>query len=50
MDAVINIGSAMMGANGWEEGRNLARMGLEGLTIEQTLTYLETGEYPRIKL
>jgi hypothetical protein len=25
-------------------------MGLEGLTVEQTLAYLETGEHPRIKL
>jgi opine dehydrogenase len=50
MDAVINIGSAMMGVNCWQDGRNLARMGLEGLTVEQTLTYLEKGEHPRIKL
>jgi hypothetical protein len=25
-------------------------MGLEGLTVEQTLAYLERGEHPRIKL
>ncbi len=46
MDAVINIGSAIMGMNCWEEGRNLARMGLEGLTLEQALVYLNTGEHP----
>jgi opine dehydrogenase len=46
MDAAINIGSAIMGMNCWEEGRNLARMGLEGLTVEQVLAYLERGERP----
>ena len=50
MDAVINIGSAIMGMNCWEEGRNLARMGLEGLTLEQTLAYLENGEHPYLKM
>lgn len=46
MDAVINIGGAIMGINCWEEGRNLKKMGLEGLTLEQTLTYLEDGKHP----
>ena len=50
MDAVVNIGGAMMGVNCWEEGRNLARMGLEGLTVEQMLTYLETGEHPYVEM
>ncbi len=50
MDAVINIGGAIMGMNCWEEGRNLARMGLEGLTLEQTLAYLENGEHPYLKM
>jgi opine dehydrogenase len=48
MDAVINIGSAIMGINCWEEGRNLKKMGLEGLTLEQTLVYLEDGKHPKL--
>ena len=48
MDAVINIGGAIMGMNCWEEGRNLAKMGLEGLTLEQTMSYLENGEHPKL--
>ncbi len=48
MDAVINIGGAIMGMNCWDEGRNLAKMGLEGLTLDQTLTYLENGKHPML--
>ena len=49
MDAAINIGSAIMGMNCWEDGRNLARMGLEGLTLEQVLAYLERDEHPNME-
>lgn len=44
MDAVISIGSAMMGKNCWETGRNVDRMGLTGMDKQQLLTYLETGK------
>jgi opine dehydrogenase len=45
MDALIEIGSAIMGRNCWKEGRNLETMGLVGLNVRQIKTYLETGEF-----
>jgi hypothetical protein len=30
------------------EGRNLAKMGLDELTFEQTLAYLENGEHQKL--
>jgi opine dehydrogenase len=44
MDAFVEIGGAIMGKNCWEEGRNLARMGLQGIAPERIKTYLEQGE------
>jgi len=44
MDAFIEIGNAIMGKNCREEGRNLEKMGLNGLNIEQIKTYLEKGK------
>jgi opine dehydrogenase len=46
MDALIEIGSAIMGRNCWKGGRNLQKMGLEGLNLEQIKAYLERGERP----
>ena len=48
MDAIINIGGAMMGRDYWVDGRNLKRMGLDGLSVKQILVYLETGKHPRL--
>ena len=44
MDALIEIGGTIMGVNPWEIGRNLKKMGLEGLAPDRILTYLECGE------
>jgi opine dehydrogenase len=44
MDSLIAIGSAIMGQNCWETGRNMEKMGLKGLEREQIITYLKTGE------
>jgi opine dehydrogenase len=43
MNALIEIGGAIMGKNCWHEGRNLQKMGLAGLNIEQIKNYLERG-------
>ena len=44
MDALIEIGGAIMGKNCWQEGRNLEKMGLEGLNPKQIKIFLETGQ------
>jgi len=33
-----------MGKNCWKEGRNLNKMGLEGLSADQIKSYLKKGE------
>jgi opine dehydrogenase len=43
MDALIEIGGAIMGKNCRQEGRNLSKMGLARLNREQIKTFLETG-------
>lgn len=50
MDAAVEIGSAIMGKNCWLEGRNLDKMGLEGLNLEQVERYLTTGEHPGMEV
>lgn len=44
MNALIEIGGAIMGKDCWQEGRNLDKMGLSGMTITQIKTYLKTGK------
>ena len=44
MDSLIEIGSAIMGKNCWEVGRNIEKLGLKGLNRKQIMTYLKTGE------
>jgi opine dehydrogenase len=44
MDAVVNIYNVIHEANWWEEGRNMADLGLEGMSVEQIKAYLKTGE------
>lgn len=46
MDSLVEIGSAIMGKNCWKTGRNLKKMGLEGLNLSQIRAYLENGERP----
>jgi opine dehydrogenase len=43
MNALIEIGSAIMEKDCWNEGRNLQKMGLADLTIEQIKYFLERG-------
>ena len=38
---VVTIGGAIMGVDPWEHGRNLKKMGLEGMDLEQIKAYLE---------
>jgi opine dehydrogenase len=44
MDALIEIGGAMMGKNCRQEGRNLEKMGLAGMNLRQIKLFLETGK------
>jgi len=44
MDALVEIGGAIMGVNPWEHGRNLKKMGLQGMSLAQILVYLENGK------
>jgi opine dehydrogenase len=47
--AVVGMGEAISGINYSAEGkRTLKSMGLEGLSVEELKTYLETGEMPTI--
>lgn len=43
MDSLINIGSWVMEENCWESGRNVAALGLEGMSMEQIQNYVEHG-------
>ena len=44
MDALIDIGGAIMGKNCWQEGRNLEKMGLTGMDRHQIKLFLKTGK------
>jgi opine dehydrogenase len=44
MDALIALGSVIMKKDCWQEGRNLALMGLKGLDLQQIKTYLSEGQ------
>ena len=46
MNSLVEIGGAIMGVNCWETGRNLKKMGLDGLSVKGILKYLETGKRP----
>jgi opine dehydrogenase len=46
MDSLVEIGSVIMGKNCWREGRNLKKMGLEGLGLKQIKVFLESGKLP----
>ena len=43
MDALISLGSVIIGKDCWKEGRNLDRMGLNGLDLQQIKAYLADG-------
>jgi len=44
MKATVELGIAVSGVNYWQTGRTLERCGIAGLTIEQLVKYVETGE------
>ncbi len=46
MDALIGIGSVIIGEDCWKKGRNLEKMGIDRLGLGQIIQYLETGEHP----
>jgi opine dehydrogenase len=44
IDALIEIGGSIMGKNCRQEGRNLEKMGLAGMNLQQIKLFLETGQ------
>ena len=46
MDSLIELGSVIMGKNCWREGRNLEKMGIAGLELNQIKVFLESGNLP----
>jgi hypothetical protein len=43
MRAFVEIGSLVMGLNGWTEGRSVEDLGIEGMDIEEVKGFLESG-------
>jgi len=43
MDALIALGSVIMGKDCRKEGRNLDLMGLKGMDLQQIKTFLDEG-------
>ena len=43
MDAVANLGSALLQTNYWENGRTVEELGLAGKTLEEMKDFLENG-------
>ncbi len=43
MDALIALGAVIMGKDCWKEGRNLDKLGLAGMDLQQIKSYLENG-------
>ena len=43
MDAVANLGGALMQTNYWETGRTVEDLGLAGMTLEEMKDFLENG-------
>jgi opine dehydrogenase len=46
MDSLVEIGGVIMGKNCWREGRNLKKMGIDGLDLKQIKVFLESGKLP----
>ncbi len=44
MDSLVNIGSVVMGLDGWDEGRSLKDLGITNMSEEELRKYLDTGE------
>jgi opine dehydrogenase len=43
MRSLVNIGSVVMGFDGWTEGRSLAKLGIKDLDLEQLQMFLNHG-------
>ena len=43
MQAVVNIGSIVMGFDAWKNGRGVKKLGIEGLGQKELSTYLKNG-------
>lgn len=44
MDSLITLGSGLMETDCWQTGRKLSDLGIDGMSREQLLAFLETGE------
>ena len=44
MDAFINVGSIVMGFDGWEASRGVDRLGIKDLSLDQLKTFLTDGQ------
>ncbi|MCK4624490.1 MAG: NAD/NADP octopine/nopaline dehydrogenase family protein, partial [Phycisphaerae bacterium] len=44
MRATVELGIAVAGVNYWETGRTLQRCGIDGMTAEQLIRYVQTGK------
>ena len=43
MDAFVDIGSVVMGFDGWQTARDVGRLGIKDASLEELRTYLATG-------
>ena len=43
MDAFIDVGSIVMGFDGWEASRGVAELGIKDLSLDQLKTFLGSG-------
>lgn len=44
IDAIVNIYNVIHERNWWEEGRNMADLGIEGMAVEGIKSYLQSGQ------
>jgi len=42
-EAITNIAGALLGTDFWQTGRTLARLGLEGMSIQEIIQYVNNG-------
>lgn len=43
MRSLVDIGSVVMGFDGWTEGRSVRELGIEGMNLDTLNTFLQTG-------
>lgn len=44
IDTIVNIYNVIHERNWWEEGRNMADLGIEGMTVDEIKSYLQSGQ------